>query len=88
MNLITKTISVGDRELKSAWTVEMFDDLMNMGKSFRYKLEDQSEKLILEQYFKLKLMEMKLSSEMAKEIDKEILKSLISFIYSDKFNIL
>ena len=54
MNLTTKTVSVGTRKINATWTKEMSDDLKNMYKSFRYKLLDQTEKPILEKYFKIK----------------------------------
>ena len=54
MNLTTKSISVGNRRINATWTREMSDDLINMYKSFRYKLENESEKLIIEKYFKIK----------------------------------
>jgi len=54
MNLTTQNISVATRKINATWTREMSDDLINMYKSFRYKLENQSEKLILEKYFKIK----------------------------------
>ena len=54
MNLTTQNITVGTRKINATWTREMADDIMNMYKSFRYKLEDQSEKPIIERYFKVK----------------------------------
>jgi hypothetical protein len=41
-------------KLNATWTREMSDDLINMYKSFRYKLENESEKLVIEKYFKIK----------------------------------
>lgn len=56
MNLMSKTISVGNRAINSRVTKEQVEDLMNLYKSFRYKLENQSEKLVLEKYFKIKFV--------------------------------
>jgi hypothetical protein len=53
-NLTSKTVSVGNRKINATWTREMADDLINMYKSFRYKLENESEKLVIEKYFKIK----------------------------------
>ena len=54
LNLTSKPISVSTRKISATWNREMIDDLNNMYKSFRYKLENQSEKLILEKYFRIK----------------------------------
>lgn len=132
MKLISKTISVPDRQIKANVTREMVDDIKSFHSfyddrmMFEYKFNSEKEKQLIEKYFdilhiekdaiyysidgkqlqrKIKLlvlkkdeisqliekilknsktisaesvMEMKLSAEIAKEIDKEILKGLIS----------
>lgn len=56
MNLTSKKVSVGNIKINSQVTREQIDDLNNMYKSFRYKLENEIEKPILEQYFRLKFI--------------------------------
>lgn len=56
MNLTSKKVSVGNIKINSQVTREQIDDLNNMYKSFRYKLENELEKPILEQYFRLKFI--------------------------------
>jgi len=56
MNLTSKTISVGNRSINSKITREQVEDLKNLYKSFRYKIENESEKLILQKYFNVKFI--------------------------------
>jgi len=56
MNLVSKTISVGNRSINSKITREQVEDLKNLYKSFRYKIENESEKLILQKYFNVKFI--------------------------------
>jgi hypothetical protein len=54
LKLTTKNISVQDRVIKSSFTREMVDDLNNMYKSMRYKIENQSDRLVFDKYFRVK----------------------------------
>ena len=124
---MTKIVSVGNKKINATWTREMADDLMNFGKCYLYKFENQKEKEIIEKYFNVELldvdtiyyslltrqerrkikllilekneisdiiekilknsvvisssdiMERKISHELAREIDKEILNKLRSY---------
>jgi len=53
MKLSTKEIQVGDIKINASYTKEMAYDLMLMDNYYRYKFENDLEKLVIEKYFKI-----------------------------------
>lgn len=53
----SKIVSVKIYQVKASWTREMIDDLNNFDKMYRYKFENEFEKLLLIKYFNIEILD-------------------------------